>query len=94
MIVVAIPQIQREFGLSAATAQWLAGAYILAFGSFLLLGGRCADLFGRRRMLVAAMAVFILVSVFGALTSNPVLLIASRFIQNYLVRGLTFGAIK
>ena len=54
MIVVAIPQIQREFGLSAATAQWLAGAYILAFGSFLLLGGRCADLFGRRRMLVQA----------------------------------------
>lgn len=81
MIVVAIPQIQREFGLSAATAQWLAGAYILAFGSFLLLGGRCADLFGRRRMLVAAMAVFILVSVFGAFTSDPALLIASRFVK-------------
>lgn len=81
MIVVAIPQIQREFGMSAATAQWLAGAYILAFGSFLLLGGRCADMFGRRRMLVSAMAVFALVSVFGAFTSNPALLIASRFVK-------------
>lgn len=81
MIVVAIPQIQHEFGMSAATAQWLAGAYILAFGSFLLLGGRCADLFGRRRMLVSAMAMFILVSAFGAFTSDPVLLIASRFVK-------------
>ena len=81
MIVVAIPQIQQEFGMSAATAQWLAGAYILAFGSFLLLGGRCADLFGRRRMLVAAMIVFVLVSLFGAFTSNPALLIASRFVK-------------
>ncbi|QEN87037.1 MFS transporter [Labrys sp. KNU-23] len=81
MIVVAIPQIQQEFGMSAATAQWLAGAYILAFGSFLLLGGRCADLFGRRRMLVTAMIVFVLVSLFGAFTSNPALLIASRFVK-------------
>ncbi|WP_448951886.1 MFS transporter [Labrys neptuniae] len=81
MIVVAIPQIQHEFGLSAAGAQWLAGAYILAFGSFLLLGGRCADLFGRRRMLVGAMAVFILVSAFGAFTNDAALLIASRFVK-------------
>lgn len=47
MIVVAIPEIQSELGMTAATAQWLVGAYILAFGSFLLLGGRVADLFGR-----------------------------------------------
>jgi MFS family permease len=81
MITVAIPEIQREFGMTAAAAQWLAAAYILAFGSFLLLGGRFADLFGRRRVLVVAMGVFALVSLFGALASNDVLLIMSRFVK-------------
>ncbi|WP_424534877.1 MFS transporter [Sphaerisporangium viridialbum] len=81
MITVAIPEIQHEFGMSAAAAQWLAGAYILAFGSFLLLGGRCADLFGRRRVLVFAMAVFALVSLLGTLADDAVLLIVSRFIK-------------
>ncbi|MET9343708.1 MFS transporter [Nonomuraea sp. NPDC003804] len=81
MITVAIPEIRQEFGMGAAAAQWLAGAYILAFGSFLLLGGRFADLFGRRRTLVTAMAVFALVSLFGALAADPVLLIVSRFVK-------------
>ncbi|MFD1930177.1 MFS transporter [Nonomuraea mangrovi] len=81
MIAVAIPEIQQEFGMSAAAAQWLASAYILAFGGFLLLGGRCADLFGRRRVLVAAMAVFAIVSLFGALAEDGVLLIVSRFVK-------------
>ncbi|MFE4173602.1 MFS transporter [Streptomyces sp. NPDC056909] len=81
MIVVAIPEIQSELGMTAATAQWLVGAYILAFGSFLLLGGRVADLFGRRRVLVIAMAAFAIVSLFGALADDAVLLIISRFVK-------------
>ncbi|MEV8631261.1 MFS transporter [Streptosporangium sp. NPDC051023] len=81
MIAVAIPEIQHEFGMGAATAQWLAGAYILAFGGFLLLGGRCADLFGRRRVLVIAMAVFALVSLLGTFADDAVLLIVSRFVK-------------
>ncbi|MGK9166068.1 MFS transporter [Inquilinus limosus] len=81
MIAVAIPEIQREFGISAAAAQWLVSAYILAFGGLLLLGGRCADLFGRRRVLVTGLAVFALVSVFGALTDDAGLLIVSRFVK-------------
>jgi EmrB/QacA subfamily drug resistance transporter len=81
MITVAIPEIQREFGMTAGAAQWLAAAYILAFGSFLLLGGRFADLFGRRRVLVVAMAVFAVVSLFGALATDDVLLIVSRFVK-------------
>ncbi|GAA2711369.1 MULTISPECIES: MFS transporter [Streptomyces] len=81
MIVVAIPEIQSEFGMSAGTAQWLAGAYILAFGSFLLLGGRVADLFGRRRVLVLAMAAFAVVSTLGALADDSTLLIVSRFVK-------------
>ncbi|WP_433241432.1 MFS transporter [Streptosporangium sp. CA-135522] len=81
MIAVAIPEIQHEFGMDAAAAQWLAGAYILAFGSFLLLGGRCADLFGRRRVLVVAMALFALVSLLGTLADDAVLLVVSRFVK-------------
>lgn len=81
MIAVAIPEIQRELGMSAADAQWLAGAYILAYGSFLLLGGRCADLFGRRRVLVLAMAVFAAVSLLGALADDATLVIVTRFVK-------------
>jgi EmrB/QacA subfamily drug resistance transporter len=81
MIAVSIPEIQRELGMSAATAQWAIGAYILAFGGFLLLGGRFADLFGRRRVLVVAMAVFALLSLLGAVVDDAVLLIVSRFVK-------------
>lgn len=81
MIVVAVPEIQRELGMSTADAQWLVGAYVLAFGSFLLLGGRVADLFGRRRVLVVAMGAFAVVSLFGALVDDGVLLIVSRFVK-------------
>jgi MFS family permease len=88
MIAVAIPEIQRAFDLDASAAQWLVGAYILAFGSFLLLGGRCADLFGRRRVLVAGLAVFALVSVLGVVADNAFLLIVSRFIKG-MAAGFT-----
>lgn len=81
MIAVAIPEIQQAFGIDAAMAQWLVGAYILAFGGLLLLGGRCADLFGRRRVLVAGLAVFAAVSALGAFADDAVLLIASRFVK-------------
>jgi MFS family permease len=88
MIAVALPAIQHEFAISAATAQWLLSAYILAFGGFLLLGGRCADLFGRRRVLVSGLAVFAAVSVFGTFASDPALLIISRFIKG-MAAGFT-----
>ena len=88
MIAVAIPEIQQAFGIGAATAQWLVSAYILAFGGFLLLGGRCADLFGRRRVLVAGLAVFALVSVGGAFATDAGLLIVSRFVKG-MAAGFT-----
>ncbi|SEH01185.1 drug resistance transporter, EmrB/QacA subfamily [Nonomuraea solani] len=81
MIAVSLPEIQRELGMSAATAQWLMGAYILAFGGFLLLGGRFADLFGRRRVLVVAMTVFAFLSLLGVFADDAALLIVSRFVK-------------
>lgn len=91
MIAVAIPEIQDKLGMGAGTAQWLAGAYILAFGSFLLLGGRCADLFGRRRVLIGAMVVFAVVSVLGAFADDAVLVIVSRFVKG-MAAGFTAPA--
>ncbi|MER7763388.1 MFS transporter [Streptomyces sp. NPDC097619] len=81
MISVATPEIREALGMSASSAQWLVGAYILAFGGFLLLGGRCADLFGQRRVLIIAMSVFAVVSLLGAFADSSTLLVISRFIK-------------
>ncbi|WP_433271453.1 MFS transporter [Actinosynnema sp. CS-041913] len=91
MIAVAIPEIQRAFGVSAATAQWVPGAYILAFGAFLLLGGRCADLFGRKRVFVIGMAVFAVVSLLGAFADDALLIILTRFVKG-VAAGFTAPA--
>ena len=61
--------------------QWVITAYTLAFGGLLLLGGRAADLFGRRRMFLAGLAVFTLASLGAALAGSPATLIAARVAQ-------------
>ncbi|MGW4109694.1 MFS transporter [Actinosynnema sp. NPDC004786] len=91
MIAVAIPEIQAAFGVSAATAQWVPGAYILAFGAFLLLGGRCADLFGRKRVFVIGMAVFAAISLLGAFADDAFLIIVTRFVKG-VAAGFTAPA--
>ncbi|GAA2976140.1 MFS transporter [Actinokineospora diospyrosa] len=91
MIAVAIPEIQAAFGVSAATAQWVPGAYILAFGAFLLLGGRCADLFGRKRVFVVGMAVFAVISLLGAFADDALLIIVTRFVKG-MAAGFTAPA--
>ncbi|MEU7531519.1 MFS transporter [Saccharothrix sp. NPDC042600] len=91
MIAVAIPEIQKAFGVTAATAQWVPGAYILAFGAFLLLGGRCADLFGRKRVFVIGMAVFAVISLLGAFADDAFLIILTRFVKG-VAAGFTAPA--
>ncbi|RJQ73836.1 MFS transporter [Pseudonocardiaceae bacterium YIM PH 21723] len=81
MIAVAVPQIQHAFGLTAAATQWLIGAYLVSYGGFLLLGGRCADLLGRRRTLAAGMALFAAVSLIGIVAGSAELLIGIRFVK-------------
>lgn len=78
---VTLPSIQRDLGLDAAQLQWIVSAYVLGYGGLLLLGGRAADLFGRRRVLLAGLGVFGAVSLLSGLTSVAVLLIAARFIE-------------
>ncbi|MEU1330623.1 MFS transporter [Streptomyces sp. NPDC005865] len=83
---VALPAIQRDLGLTSGSLQWIVSAYALGYGGFLLLGGRVADLFGRRRAFLTAVAVFGVVSVLGALAPTGGLLIAAR-----LVKGVAAG---
>jgi MFS family permease len=81
MMGVALPSIQADLGMSTSSLQWVVSAYVLGYGGFLLLGGRAADLLGRRRMFLASMAVFLLFSGLGGLVDDGSMLIASRFIK-------------
>ena len=58
IVNVALPSIQKDLGFSAANLQWVVTAYSLTFGGLLLLGGRLADLFGRRRILLVGLVLF------------------------------------
>jgi MFS family permease len=81
MIGVALPSIRTDLGLSTASLQWIVSGYVLGYGGLLLLGGRAADLLGRRRVFLVALAVFAVVSLLGGLASDPGLLIAARFVK-------------
>jgi MFS family permease len=81
MVGVALPSIRSALGLSTSSLQWIVSGYVLGYGGLLLLGGRAADLLGRRRVFLVALAVFALVSVAGGLVSSPGLLIAARFVK-------------
>jgi EmrB/QacA subfamily drug resistance transporter len=81
IVNVALPSIQRELGISAASVQWVVTAYAIAFGGLLILGGRAGDLYGRRRLFLAGIGVFTAASLAGGLARDPVLLIAARVVQ-------------
>ncbi|MFE5734452.1 MFS transporter [Streptomyces sp. NPDC056528] len=81
MVGIAVPPIQAELGMSTASVQWVVSAYVLGFGGFLLLGGRMADLLGRRRMFLVGVAVFALGSLVGGLTDEGIVVIAARFVM-------------
>ncbi|WP_326959343.1 MFS transporter [Amycolatopsis sp. NBC_01286] len=77
---VALPSIGAELGLTTASLQWVVSGYVLGFGGFLLLGGRAADLLGRRRMLIGSLAVFAVATALGGFATDGPLLIAARFV--------------
>jgi EmrB/QacA subfamily drug resistance transporter len=82
IVNVALPAIQKALGFAnASQLQWVVTAYALAFGGFLLLGGRLADLFGRRRIFMAGVSVFALASLAAGLSQNPGMLVTFRAIQ-------------
>ena len=81
MVGVALPSIRAELGLSTSALQWVVSGYVLGYGGLLLLGGRTADLLGRRRVFLVAVSVFAVASLLGGLVDDGTLLIATRFIK-------------
>jgi MFS family permease len=81
MVGVALPSIGTELHLGTEALQWIVSAYVLGYGSLLLLGGRMADLLGRRRIFLIALSVFAAASLLGGLVDDPALLIATRFVK-------------
>ena len=81
VVNVALPPIERDLGMGAAGLAWVVNGYALTFGGLLLLGGRLADLFGRRRVFLAGLVVFASASAAAGLSFGPEMLVASRFLQ-------------
>jgi EmrB/QacA subfamily drug resistance transporter len=81
IVSIALPSIRRELGFSGADAQWILNGYALAFGGLLLLLGRAGDLYGRRRLFVAGLAIFAAASLVGGLSWEPWALVIARFVQ-------------
>jgi EmrB/QacA subfamily drug resistance transporter len=83
IVNVALPTIGRDLHFSESNLQWLVTAYAITFGGFLLLGGRTADLLGRRRILMVGLAVFTAASLGAGLARNDGLLVALRGVQGF-----------
>ena len=83
IVNVALPTIRHDLRFSVQSLQWVLSGYLLTYGGFMLLGGRAADLLGRRRILVSCMAVFALSSLVGGLASDSAMLIGARLVQGF-----------
>ncbi len=81
MVAVALPNIGHELDLQPSSLQWIVSGYVLGYGGLLLLGGRAADLIGRRKVLLAGLAVFVVASFIGGIANDGTTLIATRFIK-------------
>ena len=83
VVNVALPSIQTDLDISDSSLQWVVNGYTLMFGGFLLLGGRMADLLGRRRLFVAGTAIFAVASLINGLATSDTMLIGARALQGF-----------
>ncbi|MEU6415993.1 MFS transporter [Streptomyces spiralis] len=81
MVGIALPSIGHDLGLATGSLQWIVNGYVLGYGGLMLLGGRTADLLGRRRVFLVALTVFAGASLLGGLVDDGSLLIATRFVK-------------
>src|SRR6202789_2779233 len=81
IVNVALPSIGRDLHYSPAGLQWVVNSYVLTFAGFLLLGGRAADLFGRRRVYLFGLGLFTVASLVGGLAQNSAWLTTARAVQ-------------
>ncbi|MEU1863424.1 MFS transporter [Streptomyces gardneri] len=89
MLNVALPAIREDLEMSTGMLQWVMSAYVLGYGGFMLLGGRAADLFGRRRMFVFWLVVFLLFSGLGGFATEGWMLIVARFVTGVAAAFMT-----
>src|SRR5215472_16009236 len=94
IVNIALPSIRGDLGFSVQSLQWASSGYLLTYGGFLLLGGRAADLLGRRRLLVAGTLVFGLASLACGLAGSEAALIVARLSQGLGVAMMTPGALS
>jgi len=94
MLNIALPSIRTDLGLSTGSLQWIVSAYVLGYGGFMLLGGRAADLYGRRQVFVAALVVFLLFSGLGGFAENGATLIGARFVTGLAAAFMTPAALS
>ena len=87
IVNIALPAVTADLGISAASQQWIVTAYTLTFGGFLLLGGRIADYWGRKRTYLVGAAGFAVASALGGLAQNEAMLFGARALQG------VFGAL-
>jgi EmrB/QacA subfamily drug resistance transporter len=81
IVNVALPSIQKAFHMTPETLQWIVTAYTLTFGGFLLLGGRAADLFGRRKVFLSGVVLFTIASLACGLSQSSGMIITARAVQ-------------
>jgi EmrB/QacA subfamily drug resistance transporter len=94
IVNVALPSIQVDLGFSQENLQWVISAYALVFGGFLLLGGRAADLLGRRRIFLVGLVVFTLASLLAGLAWSETSLISARVLQGLGAAVITPAALS
>jgi EmrB/QacA subfamily drug resistance transporter len=83
IVNVALPAIQTDLDFSQSSLTWVVNAYLITFGSFLLVAGRLGDLVGRRRVLLAGLAIFTAASALCGLAQGSTMLVAARFVQGF-----------
>ena len=94
IVVVALPSIDADLAFSAGDLQWVLSAYLLSFGGLLLLGGRAADLLGRRRMFIAGSGLFALASLGAGLSGSSTALLTARAVQGAAAAIMTPTALS
>jgi MFS family permease len=81
IVSIALPSMERELGLSVTAGQWIVSTYAIFLAGFLMLTGRCADIYGRYRFFVAGLIVFTIASLLGGLANSGAMLVAMRAVQ-------------
>jgi MFS family permease len=94
IVVVALPSIDADLAFSAGNLQWVLSAYLLSFGGLLLLGGRAADLLGRRRMFIVGTGLFALASLGAGLAGTAGALLTARAVQGVAAAIMTPTALS